>query len=135
MIPKSILKKSGQLSEEEIKIIRKHPLFSVDILSDYGFRKEDLSIIKAHHEKLDGSGYPDGLKGDEIPIQSQIISVADVYDALTSVRAYRNHLPNNKYGHDEAINIMYDMPGLNKVMVTALNKMIASANGVEINSK
>lgn len=128
MIPQNILSKAELLNQDEFIIIRKHPVFSVEILSSYGFSKSDLSIIRAHHEKLDGSGYPDGLREGSIPIQSQIISVADIYDALTSKRSYRQYLHGNKYGHKEAINIMINTPGLNKLMITTLDQMIMNCD-------
>ena len=73
-------------------------------------------IVKYHHELLDGSGYPEGLKGNAIPLSAQILSVADVYSALTTVRPYRKN-----YSSEEAIKIMTEMP-LNQELVELLNR-------------
>ncbi|MEA5093699.1 hypothetical protein SDC9_87212 [bioreactor metagenome] len=88
-IPDEILNKASKLSDEEFNYIKKHSTYSSELL--HGKFIEDISkIVEAHHERLDGSGYPKGLKGDEIRIEAKIIAVADSYDAMTSDRAYRN---------------------------------------------
>ncbi len=87
MIPDEILKKQGKLTVEEFSIMKKHPEYSASILSS----KFGDSICKAalwHHERLDGSGYPDGIKGKEIPLGARIIAVADSFDAMTAYRPY-----------------------------------------------
>lgn len=88
-IPETVLYKTGSLTQSEVLIIESHPALGGMILG----RLEELSniipIIRCHHENYDGSGYPEGLKGDAIPIGARILAVADVYDALTSVRPYR----------------------------------------------
>jgi putative nucleotidyltransferase with HDIG domain len=89
-IQDSILNKEGGLTEEEWEIIRQHPILGEDILRPVSLNHEMLSIVRAHHERYDGNGYPDKLKGDEIGIFAQILSVADAYDAMTSARAYRS---------------------------------------------
>ncbi|MEH7176911.1 HD-GYP domain-containing protein [Neobacillus vireti] len=88
-IPDEILNKPARLLDEERALIEKHPVFGYDMCRSLGFMKEELSIIRFHHEKWDGSGYPDKLKGNEIPLYARIVAVADVYDALTSERSYR----------------------------------------------
>ncbi len=88
-IPDSILLKEGPLSEEEWKIMRQHPDLAVDMLSSISYLRPALDIPHYHHEKWDGSGYPRGLRGEQIPIAARIFAVADVFDALTSDRPYR----------------------------------------------
>jgi len=88
-IPESILKKTTPLTKEEKRIIRQHPNASIEILEPVGIFSLELQIIKAHHERFDGAGYPNGLKGREIPIGSRILAVADAFDAITSQREYR----------------------------------------------
>ena len=92
VIHEDILNKKGKLSEEEWRIIRDHPIVGEEILKPVLIDPEMLAIIRSHHERYDGNGYPDKLKGDQINIFSQIIAVADSYDAMTSERAYRSPL-------------------------------------------
>jgi len=95
-VPDVILNKPGKLTEEEFSIIRQHPVVGHNVLSHIEQLREALPGIRHHHEKLDGSGYPDGLAGDRIPLTARIIAVADVYDALTSTRSYRPAMPTKK---------------------------------------
>jgi HD-GYP domain-containing protein (c-di-GMP phosphodiesterase class II) len=88
-IPDSILRKAGPLSDDEWKIMRQHPVYAYRLLSPIPHLHPMLDIPYCHHEKWDGSGYPRGLKGDEIPLAARIFAVADVWDALTSYRPYR----------------------------------------------
>jgi len=88
-IEEAILDKNGPLNDAEWKIIRGHPLVGENALKPVLFDEEMLSIIRSHHERFDGKGYPDGLAGSNISIFAQIVSVADAYDAMTSTRAYR----------------------------------------------
>lgn len=92
----SILNKPGRLTDEEFEIIRKHPLIGEEICKPLNSISPFISIIKHHHEKLDGSGYPDSLKGDEIPVPARIMAIVDVYDALTSDRPYRKGMDREK---------------------------------------
>lgn len=87
-IPDEILNKSGQLTAEEFELIKKHPSWGAEIVSSTYFEKLS-EIIRQHHERIDGSGYPDNLKDKEILIEAKIIAVADSYDAMTSDRIYR----------------------------------------------
>ena len=106
-IPDSILKKTGRLSESEFNEIKKHPEIGWELLrSIKRFQKGEALWVKYHHEKIDGTGYPEGLKGDEIPLESKIIAVADVFDALTSDRPYRKAMDQKK-----AVELMKDMTG------------------------
>jgi PAS domain S-box-containing protein len=88
-IPDSILLKPGPLTEEEWAIMRQHPIYAADLLFPIEFLQPALDIPYCHHEKWDGSGYPQGLKGEEIPLSARIFAVVDVWDALTSNRSYR----------------------------------------------
>ena len=94
-VPESILGKPGKLTEEEIKIMREHTLRGVEILKPLAELEESLKGVKYHHERYDGKGYPDGLKGDEIPIMAAIIAAADTLDAMTSDRPYRKSMDKN----------------------------------------
>ena len=91
-VPESILNKPTSLSEKEWEFIKKHPLIGVEILSPIKDLEEVAKAIKYHHERFDGKGYPEGLKGRKIPLISAIIAVADAYDAMTSDRPYRKAL-------------------------------------------
>lgn len=88
-IGESILNKKGKLTKEEWEIVRRHPIMGEEILRPIALNEELLAVIREHHERYDGKGYPDHLKGDEVHIFASIISVADAYDAMTSQRAYR----------------------------------------------
>lgn len=91
-IPDSILLKSGALTDDEYEIIKKHPVIGSNIIGHFGMWTDEQGIIRHHHERYDGTGYPDRLKGEEIPFLARILSVADVYDAMTTDRSYRNRL-------------------------------------------
>jgi response regulator RpfG family c-di-GMP phosphodiesterase len=91
-IPDHILLKPGPLTGEEFEAIKKHPVIGANIVGHLGLLTAEQKIILHHHERWDGKGYPDGLKGDAIPFLSRILSVADVYDAMASDRAYRKRL-------------------------------------------
>jgi putative nucleotidyltransferase with HDIG domain len=95
-IPDSILLKPGKLTDEEWEIMRKHPVYAFEMLSSIDYLRQALDIPYCHHEKWDGSGYPRGLKGTQIPIAARIFAVVDVYDALSSDRPYRKAWSNKK---------------------------------------
>ncbi|MGH7718229.1 MAG: HD domain-containing phosphohydrolase, partial [Gemmatimonadaceae bacterium] len=88
-VPHEILNKPGRLTPDEVATVQMHPVHGVELLDGLEFPWDIKPIIRWHHEKLDGSGYPDRLRGDEIPLSAQIICVVDVYDALTTTRSYR----------------------------------------------
>ena len=88
-VPSELLSKPGKLSELELQLIRQHPLISADILKSIDFPHPIWRYVREHHEKMDGSGYPDGLVGNAISLESRIICVADVMDAMVSHRPYR----------------------------------------------
>lgn len=109
-IDDAILNKPGRLTPEEFEIMKTHTTMGADMLLELGrhhvgnaLMEYAYQIARWHHERWDGKGYPDGLKGDEIPIAAQVVSVADVYDALTSVRVYKDAIP-----HKEAIQMILD---------------------------
>lgn len=105
-IPTNILNKPGKLDEEEFSQIKNHPSKGAEILSRSEFFKDAVSLVRHHHEHWDGSGYPDQLKGNEIPLGAQILTLADVYDALTTDRPYRKAL-----SHMETLRIIRDESG------------------------
>ena len=88
-VPDSILHKPGLLSESEWEVMRRHPMYAYQMLSPIAYLKQALEVSYCHHEKWDGSGYPRGLKGEEIPLSARMFAVVDVFDALTSYRPYR----------------------------------------------
>ena len=88
-IPEEITQKAGPLTEDEMNMVKKHPLVSEKILSKHKMLKGILPIIRHHHESYDGTGYPDGLEADQIPLGARIISLVDSFDAMTSPRAHR----------------------------------------------
>ncbi len=90
---KGVLHKPGALNGVEFKHVKEHPVIGEKICEPLNFAKPLLPIIRGHHEKFNGSGYPDGLSGDDIPLGARIMAIVDVYDALTSVRPYRSDIP------------------------------------------
>ena len=88
-VPDAILFKAGRLSEEEYSLIAQHPVVGAEILRDVDFIGEGKLVVRHHHERWDGTGYPDGLAGDEIPLAARVFAVADTLDALTTDRPYR----------------------------------------------
>ncbi len=91
-VPESILLKRGRLTEEEFNVVKMHPVLSEDALLNFPWLEDLKTIVRHHHERWDGSGYPDELKGEDIPLESRIITVVDAYDAMTSDRSYRKAL-------------------------------------------
>ncbi|MCR2804195.1 HD-GYP domain-containing protein [Paenibacillus soyae] len=105
-IPDGILNKPGKLTDEERSVIEAHPVSGFDVCKRLGFMTEELAVIRSHHERWNGSGYPDGLSGESIPLVARITAVADVYDALTSSRSYRSAM-----SHEEAMQILIKESG------------------------
>ncbi|AHG89111.1 diguanylate cyclase [Gemmatirosa kalamazoonensis] len=101
VIPEEVLNKPGKLSDEEWALMRSHTTAGAEMLADIEFPWDVRPIVLSHHERWDGKGYPHGLKGDGIPLVARILCVADVYDALTSMRSYKRAL-----SHDEAMDVM-----------------------------
>ena len=111
-IPEKVLNKPGKFSTEEKMILKQHVENGISILKDIKQLKDVLEIIKYHHEQYDGNGYPFGLKGEEIPLGSRIIAIADAYDGLISNRAYRKG-----FSHEEAILKLKERAGLDTNLV------------------
>ncbi|HEY6508649.1 MAG TPA: HD domain-containing phosphohydrolase [Vicinamibacterales bacterium] len=105
-VPEHILNKPGRLSPSELEIMRRHAPVGADILSVIGFPYPVVPIVRHHHENWDGSGYPDGLTGDAIPIGARILSVVDCFDALTSDRPYRP-----RFDAKDALKVLADRSG------------------------
>ena len=106
-IDDKILNKPGKLTKDEFEIIKTHTLIGARMLEDMEIYKDEplvkmaYQICRWHHERYDGKGYPDGLKGDDIPISAQVVALADVYDALVSDRVYKK-----AYSHEKAMEMI-----------------------------
>lgn len=106
-IPEEILNKPGRLTDEEFAIMKTHSAIGASMLENLPFEKDEpllkmaYQVCRWHHERYDGRGYPDGLKGDEIPLSAQVVAVADVYDALTSERVYKK-----AFSHEKAMEMI-----------------------------
>ena len=107
-ISDTILNKPGRLTAEEFEVMKTHSMVGANMLLDLPFEQQEAPLVKVaseicrwHHERYDGNGYPDGLKGDEIPISAQVVSLADVYDALVGERVYKK-----AYSHEKAIQMI-----------------------------
>jgi putative nucleotidyltransferase with HDIG domain len=92
-VPDAILKKPGPLTDDEFRVIRRHPEWGAALLTELGFAPEVRAVVRDHHERLDGSGYPQGLVEAELSEEARIVAVCDVYDALVSPRVYRDAWP------------------------------------------
>src|SRR5262249_31311999 len=100
-VPKEVLNKPGKLTDDEFEVIKIHPVRGAEMMLERDFPPALAEIVAHHHERIDGTGYPDGLAGVEIPVGSRIIAVADTFDALTSKRPYRPARP-----HRQALEIL-----------------------------
>ncbi|MCR8660000.1 HD-GYP domain-containing protein [Paenibacillus endoradicis] len=105
-IPDYVLNKPGKLTDSERQLIEKHPVDGYNMCKQVGFMIEELAIIRSHHEKWNGTGYPDHLVGEDIPLVARVTAVADVYDALTSSRSYRKAM-----SHEKAMVILIEESG------------------------
>ncbi|MEJ2487506.1 MAG: HD-GYP domain-containing protein [Anaerolineales bacterium] len=125
VIPDKILLKPGPLSESEWKIMRLHPRIARDLLNHYEIPAEVLEIPYAHHERWDGGGYPNGLKGEEIPLSARIFSIVDVWDAMLVDRPYRKKFPRS-----EAIEYIREQAGrhFDPVVVEVFLEMVSPNN-------
>ena len=123
-IPEEILNKTEALTEDDFEAIKQHVLYGVKILEDIKQLKDVVEIIKCHHERFDGTGYPYGIKGDEIPLISKIITIADAYDSMTSNRSYRKSL-----SHEEALKKLEEQSGrqFDPIVVQAFKTVISQA--------
>ena len=138
-IPKSILDFPGKLSPLEYDIVKKHSIFGEEIIKNSDFsligteiQKYASEIARYHHERYDGTGYPDGLKGDEIPLSAQVVSLADSYDALTSNRSYKD-----AFSQDVAIQMISSgMCGIfNEKLIDALLQVVNHSSLVSLREK
>ncbi|MGE5359137.1 MAG: HD-GYP domain-containing protein [Bacteroidales bacterium] len=121
-VPDVVLLKQGPLSPDEIILMRSHPIVGDRLCGGLRSLRPVRPIIRHHHERLDGSGYPDGLAGDEIPLLAQIISIVDIFDALTTSRPYRRALE-----HEDASRELFDearQRWLNADLVAAFTAMV-----------
>jgi putative nucleotidyltransferase with HDIG domain len=128
-IPEHILRKPSALTAEEWAEMKTHPVIGANLIGEVPNLEQIRPIVLAHHEHYDGSGYPNGLKADQIPLAAQIIAVADTYEAMTSTRPYRSALD-----HDEAVAELRRVAGtqLNPIVVEAFIRQIETgASGVE----
>jgi putative nucleotidyltransferase with HDIG domain len=119
-ISDTILHKPGKLTEDEWKIMRMHPDIGSRIVERIPFLQESMPVVRYHHERWDGSGYPLGLKGEDIPIQARIFAAVDVFDALTSKRNYRQ-----KSAPNEAVQYLHEQSGVlfDKRIVEVLSQL------------
>ncbi len=138
-IPDSILNKPGRLTPEEFNIMKSHSAIGADMLKELPVYQEKTlvhvayQICRWHHERYDGKGYPDGLKGEEIPISAQVVSLADVYDALTSERCYKK-----AFSHEKALEMIMDgqCGTFNPLLLECLNEIADGiAAAVDADSK
>lgn len=106
IIPSEVLNKPGKLTPEEWELVKRHPMAGVEMLSDVDFPGDTLQIVRSHHERWDGRGYPDQLAGEDIPRSARILCIADVYDALTSRRSYKPPV-----SHEKAMVVMREEAG------------------------
>jgi len=105
-VPDSILHKPGKLTPDEWEIMKKHPVYGYQMLSNIDFLRDSLDIPLYHHERWDGTGYPEGLKGEEIPLPARIFAIIDVWDAVTNDRPYHA-----AWSHEEALAHVYEQDG------------------------
>ncbi len=122
-VPDSILQKPGPLTDEEFAVIKRHPEWGDHLLVDLGFGDEVRHLVRDHHERLDGSGYPHGVGGSLISFDARILAVCDVYDALISRRVYRD-----AWTHERAVTMLRAESGttLDPKCVAALERVLAS---------
>ena len=123
----NVLGKPGKLTDEEFEIIKQHPVIGAKILMQSNYTHEMVQIVLHHHERYDGRGYPEGLKGEDIPIGARIIAIADSIDAMTSKRVYRDAM-SLEYCRNEVeknLGVMYD-PAIGKVVLEHWNEMVDS---------
>ena len=121
-IPDDILLKPGPLDADERKILEQHPVYAKQMLSQVSFLQPLIDVVYSHHEHWDGKGYPDGLKGGQIPLAARIFTVVDQWDALGSDRPYRKAWPVEKVAAylRENAGLIYD-PGIVDVFLTLIH--------------
>jgi putative nucleotidyltransferase with HDIG domain len=121
-VPDEILKKPGPLTDDEFEVVKRHADWGDRMLRDLGFKEEVRQLVRSHHERLDGSGYPHGVAGPAMPLDVRILAVCDVYDALISQRVYRE-----AWTHERAIALLREESGtaFNPKCVAALERVLA----------
>ena len=125
-VPYSILNKQGKFTDDEFEVMKLHTIAGYEMLNAIEAYRDDpliklaSDVCRWHHERYDGRGYPDGLKGDDIPIAAQLVSIADVYDALTSVRCYKE-----AYSHERAVEMILnnECGVFNPLLIQCLNNL------------
>lgn len=129
-IPDSILLKPGKLTPEEYEIIKTHPVEGAQILAEHPEQKDVSEIVMHHHERWDGAGYPEGLKGEEIPLGSRIVNACDAFDTITQARVFRPTVKTPA----EAIRELRQLAGTwyDPAVITALEKIVGERWGVEV---
>ncbi|HET6171401.1 MAG TPA: HD-GYP domain-containing protein [Gaiellales bacterium] len=123
-VPDAILSKAGPLTGAEFELIKRHPADGATLLGHIGGFGQEIPLVRGHHERLDGSGYPDGLRGDELCLEVRILAVCDVYDALTNERVYRR-----AFGHFQALTMLQQArgTGFDSDVLDALSRVVGSA--------
>ncbi len=122
LISPAILNKPGRLTDEEMAVMRTHAALGYDLLVGGGFSPEMLQVVRSHHEMLDGSGYPDGLRAPEIPDLARLVTICDIYGALIERRSYRAPMPGG-----EAYGILRSMTGrLDADLVAAFHPVMTA---------
>jgi HD-GYP domain-containing protein (c-di-GMP phosphodiesterase class II) len=129
-VPQDILNKPGKLTDEEFEIIQTHPSAGAELLGRLGGFDAEIPIVRAHHERFTGGGYPDNLSGDQIPLEARILMVCDVYDALTSPRVYRRE----PWTSERAVELLQKESGttFDPQCVDALLGVLAAREPVEV---
>ncbi|MFZ5641894.1 MAG: HD domain-containing phosphohydrolase [Bacillota bacterium] len=128
-VPESLLNKHAKLTREEYEVVKKHTIIGADMLGSVEELKRLAPYVQFHHERYDGSGYPEGLKGSQIPLEVQIVGIADVYEALTSPRTYREALST-----ENALNIIKNSSGkwFNPELVENLERLVLDKWGENV---
>lgn len=141
-IPSKVLNKPGRFTDEEYEIMKTHSMEGASMLADLPFHQDEplvkvaYEICRWHHERYDGRGYPDGLKGEEIPISAQVVSMADVYDALTSERVYKK-----AYSHETALQMIQEgqcgtfNPLLLECLLDVADNLVEEIQSASLNTK
>jgi HD-GYP domain-containing protein (c-di-GMP phosphodiesterase class II) len=121
-VPDDILQKPGPLTDEEFEVVKRHPEWGDRMLVDLGFGEEVRHLVRTHHERLDGSGYPHGAEGSLISLDARILAVCDVYDALISTRVYRD-----AWSHERAVKLLREESGtsFDAKCVAALERVLS----------
>ncbi|HEX2409540.1 MAG TPA: HD domain-containing phosphohydrolase [Solirubrobacteraceae bacterium] len=123
-VPLAILRKPGPLDDDELAEIRRHPAAGRRLLEELGGFPEGVRrLVSDHHERLDGTGYPRGLPAEDLPIETRILAVCDVYDALVSDRVYRA-----AWTSEQALALLRDEAGYDDAVVAALQRIVTGAD-------